>query len=71
MEPIKAIEVKKDRTWVMVYEFPGESIALEGVSIDEKDKKAFHGQRILFSKEAIEKITPILVKWLKDKKGEK
>lgn len=58
-----------ESTWVSVQEYPGDKIVIEGIRMNT-ESESLQTQRILLSKECIEKITPMLVDWLESKKGD-
>jgi hypothetical protein len=68
----KVLFVKREEesTWVSIQEYPGEKIVLEGIRINPATKEDLLTQRILFSKEAIKMIAPLLNEWLKEKEKE-
>ena len=67
----KMIEVLPGKSWINITEFPDETLRFEGIRECEMDKRTYEIASIRFTKEAIEKLTPLLIDWLKEKKAEK
>ena len=63
MEISKPIEVIPDKSWVLVYEHIGGSLVLEGITLPDDSITALT-QRIRFSRKAVEKLFPVIQKWL-------
>jgi len=68
----KCIEVYgwRGESYINLTEMPGDMVRIEGIREDPYEVGTLLVNKILFSKEAIEKIVPILQEWLESKKGE-
>ena len=65
----KVIEVVPGESWVNVVEYPDGSLCLEGIRQSESEYRVYAVARIRFSKEAVEKLIPLLQEWLDGKGG--
>ena len=64
----KVIEAIKNKSWISVTEYPDETLCLEGIFIHPYEPNAYATTRIRFSKQAIEKLIPLMQNWIDQKR---
>lgn len=62
----KVIEVEGENAWVLLIEYPDGSLSLEGIRVHDEIPKAYQRIGVRFSREAIKKLIPEMIKWLEE-----